>query len=119
MLLTPVPGEKIEVLGEPFGGPCAFRVESGLPCPMCGMTRSWAWATRGEPVRAFAYNPAGATLWGGLVLCGIIGLSRLVSGDPKRLAVPWQLLVGATIVWLGPLYAGVWLLRTQGFFALP
>src|SRR3954464_5030739 len=28
--------------------PCPFRTLTGLPCPLCGGTRAFAWATRGD-----------------------------------------------------------------------
>jgi hypothetical protein len=28
--------------------PCPFRTITGLPCPMCGGTRAFAWAARGD-----------------------------------------------------------------------
>jgi len=43
-------------------GPCAFRATTGRPCPSCGMTTSFAWFARGEPVRSWRANPAGSLL---------------------------------------------------------
>lgn len=42
--------------------PCAFRVMSGIPCPACGMTTSFAHLVRGQVVRAFRVNAAGCLL---------------------------------------------------------
>jgi hypothetical protein len=28
--------------------PCPFRAVTGLPCPLCGGTRAFAWAARGD-----------------------------------------------------------------------
>lgn len=59
-------------------GPCAFREATGKPCPSCGMTTSFAWAARGDLVRAWGANPAGSLL------------------APLTLAlIPWFLLVSA------------------------
>ncbi len=49
-----------EQLGMP---PCSFIVMSGLPCPTCGMTTSFADTVRGRLHDAFMAQPAG------LVLC--------------------------------------------------
>ncbi len=42
--------------------PCSFRSMTGLPCPSCGMTTSWAYYTRGDIGRAFFANPGGLLL---------------------------------------------------------
>src|SRR5262245_30550053 len=43
-----------EQLGLP---PCAFRVVTGLPCPSCGMTTSFAYVVRGQVLVAALTNP--------------------------------------------------------------
>ncbi|MGD0896692.1 MAG: DUF2752 domain-containing protein [Thermoguttaceae bacterium] len=48
-----------EHLGLP---PCAFSVLVGRPCPVCGMTTSWAWLVRGRVAEAFRANVGGAML---------------------------------------------------------
>jgi hypothetical protein len=40
---------------------CTFKHYTGLPCPSCGMTTSFALAVRGDP-RAFQANCVGAVL---------------------------------------------------------
>ncbi|HUG94233.1 MAG TPA: DUF2752 domain-containing protein [Planctomycetaceae bacterium] len=48
---------------ERFGLPaCTFRETSGLPCPSCGMTTSFAHFTRGRVVEAVRANLAGFVL---------------------------------------------------------
>src|SRR3954464_8864726 len=34
--------------GAHFVPPCPFRTVTGLPCPLCGGTRAFAWAARGD-----------------------------------------------------------------------
>jgi hypothetical protein len=69
-----------EQLGLP---PCAFRALTGVPCPSCGMTTSFAYAVRGRLWSAAWTNPGGC-----LLAVGVAGL------------VPWCLAsaaVGRTI----------------------
>lgn len=35
---------------------CPFRLITGLPCPGCGLTRSWTAAAHGDLADAFSYN---------------------------------------------------------------
>jgi hypothetical protein len=42
--------------------PCALRLHTGMPCPLCGGTRSAALAARGDWGRAALLNPAGPAL---------------------------------------------------------
>ena len=36
---------------------------TGIPCPFCGMTTAFAHMAHGQPLRAFATQPAGAALF--------------------------------------------------------
>lgn len=107
------------VLGRRFGSGCAFLQATGLPCPQCGMTRSFVWAARGAFGTAWAHNPAGFTLFLWLQAGGVVGLARLVRRDPAALRLPWQVLVGWTAVWLVGLYTLPWVLRLLGVNPLP
>jgi hypothetical protein len=55
--------------------PCNFKVVTGLPCPACGMTTSFALLVRGDIVNSLRANAVGT-------LIAIWGL----------LAIPWCLL---------------------------
>ncbi|GAA4688149.1 DUF2752 domain-containing protein [Nocardioides nanhaiensis] len=41
---------------------CPFRAVTGLPCPGCGLTRSWVQLVHGDPAASFAAHPFGAVL---------------------------------------------------------
>ena len=41
---------------------CGFRSATGMNCPHCGMTTSFAWFVRGQWRRSFQANPAGLIL---------------------------------------------------------
>lgn len=105
--------------GNRFGGPCGFREATSLPCPSCGMTRSWVWLVRGEVLDAFRYNAAGALLLIGLAAMGVIGAVRVVTGDPERLKVDVGKLSAIVVAWMIVPYLGGWILRMLGFNPLP
>ena len=42
--------------------PCQFLQNTGLPCPGCGMTTSFAWFARGKLLASVYVQPMGATL---------------------------------------------------------
>jgi len=54
--------------------PCTFLRTTGLPCPSCGMTTSFAWFVRGnlaaslyvQPMGTLLAAAAGMTFWAGL-----------------------------------------------------
>jgi len=41
---------------------CTFFERTGLPCPSCGMTTSWAWFVRGNLVASLYVQPMGTVL---------------------------------------------------------
>jgi hypothetical protein len=45
---------------------CGFLARTGLPCPACGMTTSFAWFARGNILASFYLQPMGMVL---AVLC--------------------------------------------------
>jgi hypothetical protein len=118
LVLEPV-GEQTWLAGQRFGEDCAFLVQTGKPCPNCGMTRSFLHMARIHAATAFRYNPAGAALFTWITAAGIVGLVRLVRQDRKALTPPWQLLVGWTLVWVIGLFLVPYALRLAGFNPLP
>ncbi len=38
---------------------CPLRALTGIPCPLCGMTRACVAAAHGDLARSLAFNPAG------------------------------------------------------------
>ena len=72
---------------------CAFLARTGLPCPACGMTTSFAWFARGNLVASFYVQPMGTVLailsgmavWvGGYVAATGRPLHRLLGVVPDR-----------------------------------
>ena len=119
-VLVPGPDEFVYVLGETrFGGECGFTMVTGLPCPQCGMTRSFAWAARGHLIRSFLYSPGGMTLFLWIQTGGVVGLVRLIRRDARALTPPWELLFGWSMSWVVLFYALPWALRLAGINPLP
>jgi hypothetical protein len=53
-------------------GVCPLRAATGLPCPLCGMTRACMTAVHGHLERSLAFNPAGVLV----VLAAVVALVR-------------------------------------------
>jgi hypothetical protein len=92
---------------------CGFLALTGLPCPGCGLTTSFAWLARGALMPALNANPMGvplfvATLAG--VPTGLWGLWRgwSVAGFAQRVptrAAVWLLGGGLLLAWSSKLLA--------------
>jgi hypothetical protein len=91
--------------GAVHGSPvvCPFRRLTGLPCPACGLTRSWQAAAHFRLVDSVGYHPLGvATLVGAVAIA-------LDDGDCTPVFAERRGLLGAAVgVWLG---AWLWRLR--------
>ncbi len=82
---------------------CPVRRATGLPCPACGLTRSWSAALHGRPVASLRFHPLGILALAGAGAYGA-GLDRRLDGVTRdRAQAAWPLIVGA---WLA-----VWLVR--------
>lgn len=87
---------------------CQFAQRTGIPCPTCGMTTSFAWFIRGNLAASFYVQPMGALLavltagafWAGLYVA-LTGrpIHRLIRFLPGRyyvaLLLSWALLAWA------------------------
>lgn len=110
---------RVFVLGQAFGGECGMKVALGIPCPQCGMTRSWVHLVRGNIFEAFRYNAAGALLLLWIVTGGFVGAVRLVTGRARALRPPWLALFLWAMFWLLVPYMGLWVARILGVNPLP
>ena len=79
--LMAAPGE-----GSGLGLPCPFRAATGLPCPLCGATRAFALAVRGD-AEALRYNAAWVALAALAVLAGLLALAAATAGRAPISAV--------------------------------
>lgn len=76
-LFTPAGGG---VDGPPLW-PCPFRELTGVPCPMCGATRSVALAANGDG-RFLDYNPWWVAVLAAGVVVGLVGAMVGLRGRP-------------------------------------
>jgi hypothetical protein len=63
-MITPSPVGVGTHLDMPIAGlqPCDFLARTGLPCPSCGMTTSFAWFARGNLLASLYIQPMGFAL---------------------------------------------------------
>ena len=74
---------------------CPLRATTGVPCPLCGMTRAVVAAVRGHVGQSLAFNPAGIVL---VVLVAVVLVRPvLISRVRPPLWVLWAALGG---LWL-------------------
>jgi hypothetical protein len=62
--------------------PCDLLARTGMPCPSCGMTTSFAWFARGNLVASFYVQPMGMVLAVLTAAAFWVGLYMAVSGKP-------------------------------------
>lgn len=64
--------------------PCRFRASSGLPCPGCGLTTSFAHMAHGQPLAALRAHLMGPLLFAFVVVLAMYGPCAVVRGRPLR-----------------------------------
>jgi len=82
---------------------CPVRRLTGLPCPACGVTRSWNAAARLKLLDSLRFHPLGMPA---MVATIVVGWRV---GRGERVHLPAGVLSGITAAWLG-----VWLTRLLG-----
>lgn len=83
---------------------CPFRMLTGLPCPGCGLTRSWVHLMHGDVGGAFAFNVFGPLTLALTAVAVVLAVWRLVAGRAalQKLRVRRLLPIVLTLV-------GIWL----------
>lgn len=78
--LVPVGDRVVFGDGTSPGVLCLTRALFGVPCPFCGMTRSFVALAHGDLAGAFASHPAGPLLFAAMLACvaaiGVVALRR-------------------------------------------
>jgi hypothetical protein len=83
---------------------CPFRLATGLPCPGCGLTRSWVFIAHGDFGEAVRANPFGyltmAAAAAVIVIVASAGLRRrpIPSFSPVVRSKPFLAALGAWVV---------------------
>lgn len=82
---------------------CPFRRLTGLPCPGCGLTRSWVYAAHGWWRESFASHPFGLLLMAAVVVLAVTvavrRIRRTAAPDIDRL-LKHPVALGLGAVWL-------------------
>ena len=94
---------------------CAFRNAVGVPCPGCGLTRSFSALSHGRPGLAFRMHPLGPFIYAGFAFYMVKWAmeaalrKRLLSRAEDRLRVPvlWGLVIAMACAWLCRLLTGI------------
>jgi hypothetical protein len=88
---------------------CLLRNLTGLPCPTCGMTRSFCAVSRGEVGRAIDLHPLGLVVYAVFALVMVRSCLIAISGRMR-----WKR-AGRAFVWSVPILAAatilVWIAR--------
>ena len=96
---------------------CVFRLATGLPCPGCGMTRSFCAIGKGDIERALIFHPLGPTAFIAAIAiwlrsgASIIGLSRWVERFDSLFRRQSLAIVACGLM------LGVWIVRLTMLFA--
>jgi Protein of unknown function (DUF2752) len=72
---------------------CPLRTLTGVPCPMCGMTRAVVALVHGHVLDSLRFNPAG-------IAVAIIAIALIAGFRIERIQIPpWVLIVLAALLW--------------------
>ena len=82
--------------------PCTLKTLTGIPCPFCGMTTSFAFIAHGRIREGAATQPVGALLFATTILVGLallgIAFRTIFVGRFEKLAVVGYVLMGWLMV---------------------
>ena len=100
--------------GKHSAGPgCVFRRAFHIPCPGCGLTRSFAALWHGDLSASFHYHPLGLPLFLLLATCASVWLFGNSTPGLWRFAEQWERQMVQPRVWLTLLaiWLSVWVAR--------
>jgi hypothetical protein len=82
---------------------CPFRLATGLPCPGCGLTRSWVYLAHGRWSEALGANPFGLVSMAAVVVLIVVVATCVFRGRPlpsMATLVSSRLFSAVTTVWV-------------------
>jgi hypothetical protein len=87
---------------------CPFRLVTGLPCPGCGLTRSWIYFMHGDLGQSLYFHPLGPI--------SLIVAALFVLGVHKRFPRLWEWLQSPPVLKvIASVWIIVWLMRIGTF----
>ena len=91
--------------------PCGFYTMTGLPCPTCGMTTSFAYAVRGQALKSMHAQAGGFVLAMGTAATAVLGLMTAITG--RRVCINWFRVSPTGLIWVVALgFLAAWGLKT-------
>ena len=92
--------------------PCPFYLVTSIPCPVCGMTTSFALLVRGLLIRSFLAHPLGAAAY--LYLAGLTATAAATVLARRPVTVAVRATLAQTVLVLGT----AWAVKLAVWFAL-
>jgi len=62
---------------------CQFQARTGIPCPTCGVTTSFAHLAHGQVILSLYVQPLGTVLGAACILAFWVALSMAITGQPS------------------------------------
>jgi hypothetical protein len=99
-------------LGHPIPFVCGLHARTGIPCPMCGITRAVAFTLHGDVLHAFGLNPAAPLAVLGLlfVASGLLGGAFVTARYGARAGARFSVSLRRGAVLYAAAGAAAWLL---------
>lgn len=116
LVIQPAGDQNLQFLQYQLPPMCGFRMGTGLPCPGCGLTRSWVHLAHGDLLGSFAQHRLG-WLTMGYVFLQAIRHGMWLAQPKKRKAIDrWGKKLDTSIIVLGILLVLNWLPIFSGLF---
>jgi hypothetical protein len=95
---------------------CPFRLATGIPCPGCGLTRSFCAMGKGDVSRAFEFHALGPVLFAVAGLLWLRSAAVLLGGGDVVTRVDRALVRWRALQLGGAVLLAVWVLRLVSLF---